>query len=211
MKKSKTKLSNIILPNKKINYFVITILLFGIISGSIFLIILNETDKNNTITQIQTFITNLNKNNINTGLALKNSLIINYIFVLLIWGLGLSIIGILLNIFITYIKGFIIGFSISSILITYKYKGLLMAILYIFPGQLLNIITVCILTIYSIMFTINLIEIIIQKKVKKNNRFLKKYIIILLFSIIVSFISTIFEVYLFPNILKVIISLYTKA
>ncbi len=211
MKKSKTKLSNIILPNKKINYFVITILLFGIISGSIFLMILNETDKNNTITQIQTFITNLNKNNINTGLALKNSLIINYIFVLLIWGLGLSIIGILLNIFITYIKGFIIGFSISSILITYKYKGLLMAILYIFPGQLLNIITVCILTIYSIMFTINLIEIIIQKKVKKNNRFLKKYIIILLFSIIVSFISTIFEVYLFPNILKVIISLYTKA
>ena len=211
MKKSKTKLSNIILPNKKINYFVITILLFGIISGSIFLMILNETDKNNTITQIQTFITNLNKNNINTGLALKNSLIINYIFVLLIWGLGLSIIGILLNIFITYIKGFIIGFSISSILITYKYKGLLMAILYIFPGQLLNIITVCILTIYSIMFTINLIEIIIQKKVKKNNRFLKKYIIILLFSIIVSFISTIFEVYLFPNILKIIISLYTKA
>ena len=211
MKKSKTKLSNIILPNKKINYFVITILLFGIISGSIFLMILNETDKNNTITQIQTFITNLNKNNINTGLALKNSLIINYIFILLIWGLGLSIIGILLNIFITYIKGFIIGFSISSILITYKYKGLLMAILYIFPGQLLNIITVCILTIYSIMFTINLIEIIIQKKVKKNNRFLKKYIIILLFSIIVSFISTIFEVYLFPNILKVIISLYTKA
>ena len=211
MKKSKTKLSNIILPNKKINSFVITILLFGIISGSIFLIILNETDKNNTITQIQTFITNLNKNNINTGLALKNSLIINYIFVLLIWGLGLSIIGILLNIFITYIKGFIIGFSISSILIAYKYKGLLMAIIYIFPGQLLNIITICILTIYSIMFSINLIEIIIQKKVKKNNKFLKKYIIILLFSVIVSFISAISEVYLFPNILKIIISLYTKA
>ncbi|MBR3162275.1 MAG: stage II sporulation protein M [Bacilli bacterium] len=207
----KKKLSNIIIPNKKINYFVITVLLFGVISGSIFLIILNETDKNNTILQIQNFITNLNNNTINNGLALKNSLIINYLFIFLIWGLGLSIIGIIINIFLTYIKGFIIGFSLSSIFLTYKYKGLLMAITYIFPSQLLNIIIVCILTIYSIMFSLNLLEIIIKKRINKHNHFLKKYIIILLFSIIISFISSIIEVYMFPNILKAIINIYLKS
>ena len=208
MKKKKTKLSDIIIPNKRINYFVVTILIFGLISGSIFLLKLNETDRNNTILQIQTFIKNLNNNKIDNGLALKNSLIINYTFIFLIWGLGLSIIGILLNIFLTYIKGFITGFSISAIFLTYKYKGLLMAILYIFPGQLLNIIIICTLTIYSIMFASNLLEIIIKKTIKKNNHILKRYITILILSIILSFISSLLEVHLFTNILKVIIALY---
>lgn len=210
MNKKKTKLSNIILPSKKINYFVITILLFGIISGSIFLIVLNDTDKSNAILQIETFISNIDGNKIDNGLALKNSLIINYIFVGLVWGLGLSIIGVIFNIFLTYIKGFIIGFSISSIFLTYKYKGILMGLLYIFPHQIINIIVVCILTIYSIMFSHNLLTIIVSKNVKKNRSMLKKYVIILIFSVIASFISSILEIYMFPNLLKVIISLYTK-
>ena len=121
--KKKTKLSELIFPNKKINYFVITILLLGVISGSIFLVVLNKTDKANIILKIISFMENINKGNINSGQAFKNSLIINYTFIILIWMLGLSIIGIIINIFLTYIKGFITGFSISSILLSYKYKG----------------------------------------------------------------------------------------
>ena len=138
----KTKLIEIILPNKKINYFVITTLLLGVISGSIFLVTLNKVDKTNTITQIEIFISNINKGNINSVQALKNSLTINYIFIILIFILGLTIIGILFNIFLIYIKGFITGFSLSTILLTYKYKGILAAILYLFPYFLKTIISI---------------------------------------------------------------------
>ena len=206
----KTKLSDIILPSKKINYFVVTILLFGVISGSIFLVILDSGDKSGTVLQIQTFISNLSNNKVDGGLALRSSLIINYIFVGLIWGLGLSIIGIIFNIFLTYIKGFVVGFSVASIFVTYNYKGILMALLYLFPHQILNVMVVCVLTIYSIMFSLNLLEIIVTKKVKKNYNMLKRYVVILLFSIIISFISSLLEVYLFPNLLKIIIDLYVK-
>ena len=206
----KTKLSDIILPSKKINYFVVTILLFGVISGYIFLVILDSEDKSGTVLQIQTFISNLSNNKVDGGLALRSSLIINYIFVGLIWGLGLSIIGIIFNIFLTYIKGFVVGFSVASIFVTYNYKGILMALLYLFPHQILNVIVVCVLTIYSIMFSLNLLEIIVTKKVKKNYNMLKRYVVILLFSIIISFISSLLEVYLFPNLLKIIIDLYVK-
>lgn len=210
MNMKKTKLSDIILPSKKINYFVVTILLFGVISGSIFLVILDSGDKSGTVLQIQTFISNLSNNKVDGGLALRSSLIINYIFVGLIWGLGLSIIGIIFNIFLTYIKGFVVGFSVASIFATYNYKGIFMALLYLFPHQILNVIVVCVLTIYSIMFSLNLLEIIVTKKVKKNYNMLKRYVVILLFSIIISFISSILEVYLFPNLLKIIIDLYVK-
>ena len=153
------KLSDIILPSKKINFFVVTVLVLGLISGSIFLITLNSTDKANTILQIQTFFNNVSKNNINNGQALKNSLIINYTFIGVIWILGLTIIGVLFNIFLNYIKGFIIGFSISSIIATYKTKGLLAALLYVFPSQVFNVIIISVLTIYSIMFSSNLLSI----------------------------------------------------
>lgn len=202
------KLSDIILPSKKINFFVVTVLVLGIISGSIFLMTLNDGDKNSTILQIQTFFSNINSGAINNGLALKNSLIINYIFVFLIWGLGLSIIGIFVNIFLTYIKGFIVGFSVSSIILTYGYKGALAALLYVFPTQVFNSIVVVVLTIYSIMFARNLLGIIMNKKKANNRTMLKRYIVILLGCIIISFISSILEIYLFPNLLRIIIGLY---
>ena len=166
----------------------------------------NETDKTNVITQIQTFFKNISNNSIDNGLALKNSLIINYLFVGTIWILGLSMIGIIANIFLTYIKGFLIGFSIASIFLTYGYKGFLASLLYTLPSQILNIIVVSILSIYSIMFAKNLLQIITSKHT--NCLILKKYSVILIFCIIISFISSLLEVYLFPNLLKLVIKYY---
>lgn len=203
-----TKLRDLILPNKKINIFAMTVLMLGIISGSIFLMVSNESDKASVISQIQTFFENISNNSINNGLALKNSLIINYLFVGVIWILGLSMIGIIVNIFLTYIKGFLVGFSISSIFLTYGYKGVLAAILYTFPTQILNIIVVIVLSIYSIMFAQNLLQIIMIKKNTTNRLMLKKYLVILMLCIILSFISSLLEVYVFPNILKLVVKYY---
>lgn len=206
--KKQTKLINLILPNKKINLFIITILILGIISGSIFLMISNETDKTNVITQIETFFKNISNNSIDNGLALKNSLIINYLFVGIIWILGLSMIGIIANIFLTYIKGFLVGFSISSLFLTYGYKGILATLLYTFPTQIINLIVVGILSIYSIMFAKNLLQIITSKHNTNNRLMLKKYTVILMICIILSFISSLLEAYVFPNLLKLVIKYY---
>lgn len=206
------KYSNIyklILPNKIINLFVYSLMIFGVISGSIFLIISNETDKSSVIEQISNFFLNISTNNIDNVQALKNSLIINYTFIIVIWILGFSILGIIINIFLTYLKGFLVGFSISSIFLTYKYKGLVAAILYTIPCQLLNVIVISIISIYSIMFSKHLITNITSKKPGSSRRILKKYSIIFAGSIILTLISSLLEVYLFPNILKLIISIYT--
>lgn len=208
--KKKAKLRELILPNKKINFFVSTILILGILSGAIFLMMSNEADKSSVVKQIQTFFTNISTNSIDNGLALRNSLTINYIFVGTLWILGLSMIGVLVNIFLTYIKGFLVGFSVASIFFTYGYKGILASILYTFPSQILNIIVVIVLSIYSIMFANNLFHMIFSKKNMNNRTMLKKYFVILMGCIIISFISSILEVYLFPNILKLVISFYVS-
>lgn len=206
------KLSNglaIILPNKKTNLFVMFVIILGIISGSIFLMVINENDKSTVINQITTFMKNINDNNINNFNALKSAIIENLIFIILVWILGMSIIGVIFNIFFIYMKGFMIGFSISSFILTYKYKGIIASIIYAFPTSIINIIVALILGSYSIIFTINLWKVIFMKDKNYNTwRFFKKYLLILGITTILVMLSSVTESYLVPSIFKVIIKLF---
>ena len=133
---------------------------------------------------------------------------LNYFYVIVIWVLGLSILGILVNIFLTYLKGFIIGFTTSSLIITYGFKSILAVILYIITHTLINSLVIIVLTIYSITFSRYLLIQIFQKKDMKTKNFMKKYLIILLIAVALTLVSSISEVYLFPFLLKLIIKLY---
>lgn len=199
----------IILPNKKINLFVIFIIILGVVSGTIFLLALNETDKELIANQITNFMVNINENSISNINALKNSLIENLIFVILIWVLGMSIIGIIFNIFAIYLKGFILGFTISSFFWLYKYKGFLVSGIYLIPSGIINILIALIVGAYSIMLTAHLWKVIFMKD-KSNNitKFLKKYLLILLICIVLVGISSLFESYLLPSLLKLMIKLF---
>ncbi|MGN1312420.1 MAG: stage II sporulation protein M [Bacilli bacterium] len=199
----------IILPNKKINIFVMFIIILGIISGSIFLVVLKDTDKTLIINRIESFMNNINTNNVNNIVAFKNAIIENLIFVLLIWILGMSIIGIIFNIFLIYFKGFIIGFSLSSFFFVYKYKGLLAGFIYAFPTSIINIIISLMLGVYSILFTINLWKIIfLREKNCDMKRFLKKYLIVLIISLLLILISSLTEGFLIPSLLKLVIKVF---
>ena len=205
--KKKMKLIDLILPNKSINFFVSTIMIFGIISGSIFLMMLSKSDKGLVIEQIHQFFQNVASDSINSGLALKNSLMINYLICFAIWILGFSMIGVIINVFITYLKGFLVGFSISSIFLTFGYKGIFAALVYSFPSQIIFIFVVCLLSIYSVMFSLQLLKIVFSKK--GNQRLmLKKYFVILMIAVILIFVSSLLEVYFFPRILKMVVRFY---
>ena len=207
-----TKLSNIksiIFPNKKINYTVITILFLGIITGALFSTMIDLNDKKIVLEKIQLFITNINENNINNLTAFRNSIIINLSYSFIIWILGLTIIGLIINIFLLYLKGFIFGFSLSTFILAYSYKGIILSILYTLFGQLLNIMVIIILTIYSIMFTSNFLKQILKSKQNINiPKYFKNYTLIFVLTIIISIISSISEVFLFTTLINLIINLF---
>lgn len=199
----------IIMPDKRINTFVLFIIILGIISGSIFLVVLKEADKNIVIDRINTFFSNINTNNINNLVAFKNALIENIIFILLIWILGMSIIGIIVNVFLIYLKGFIIGFSLSSFFLVYGYKGLLAGFIYAFPTSIIYILISLLLGVYSILFTLNLFNLIFNKDRSLDmKRFIKKYVLILIISLVLVLISSLTEGFLVPSLLKVVIKLF---
>lgn len=199
----------LILPNKKVNLFVIFIVILGIISGSLFLMVLNENDKSEVINEISTFMTNINTNNINNLNSFKNSLIEGMILIILSWILGMSIIGVIFNIFFIYMKSFIIGFSISSFILVYKYKGILSSLIYVIPSQLINILIILILGVYTLLFSKYLFKMIFFKDKTVNlGKFFKKYVLVFGICIILCVISSLCEAYLLPSLLKVMIKLF---
>ena len=199
----------LILPNKKLNLFVIFIVVLGIISGSLFLMVLNENDKSEVINEISTFMTNINTNNINNLNSFKNSLIEGMILIILSWILGMSIIGVIFNIFFIYMKSFTIGFSISSFILVYKYKGILSSLIYVIPSQLINILIILILGVYTLLFSKYLFKMIFLKDKTVNlGKFFKKYVLVFGICIILCLVSSLCEAYLLPSLLKVMIKLF---
>lgn len=199
----------LILPNKKINLFIVFIVILGIISGSIFLMVINDSDRTLVTEEITTFISNISTNSINNSSAFKNSIIESLILILLTWILGMSIIGTIFNIFFIYLKSFAIGFSISSFILVYKYKGILSSLVYIIPSQLINILIMLIIGVYTILFAKYLFKIIFLKDKSINlGRFFKKYMLVFGICLTLGLISSVLEAYLVPSLLKVMIKLF---
>ena len=199
----------LILPNKKVNLFVIFIVVLGIISGSLFLMVLNENDKSEVINEISTFMANINTNNINNLNSFKNSLIEGMILIILSWILGMSIIGVIFNIFFIYMKSFTIGFSLFFFILVYKYKGILSSLIYVIPSQLINILIILILGVYTLLFSKYLFKMIFLKDKTVNlGKFFKKYVLVFGICIILCLVSSLCEAYLLPSLLKVIIKLF---
>ena len=200
--------TKIIFPNKKINILVILVLFMGVILGSIFANIINMNDRLLVIDKIKVFIENINGNSIDSFIAFKNSLSINLLYILLISLFSLAVLGIIFNLILLFIKGFILGFSIASFIIAYHYKGIILSFLYLLLGQVLNILIVIIISIYGMMVALKLFKMIIKENGLGIRRTLKNYLIILVLAIIISLISAVGEAFLLPASIKLIIKLF---
>jgi stage II sporulation protein M len=190
--------------NRRGYLFLFGLIIIGIIFGSLFITILDKHDKLLVTNQITSFFNEIKSNNMNYILALKNSLVNNVLLVMGIWILGISIIGVPIIIFCLFFKGFIIGFSMVSIVYKYKYLGALLSFIYIFPNNIISIIILLILSRYACKLSFGLISAVIQKKNIDFKEIITKYFRLLLISIILIVISSLIEVFIIPYIFKLI-------
>lgn len=189
-----------IIKNKKLFRLIISILI-SFILGILYIAILSKSNKSMIKDNLELYFFSLNK--LNYIKALTNSLSTNLLYTIGIWLLGISIIGVPIIILLLLFKSFIIGFTISSIIYFYKFKGILIAIIYIIP-LVIDLYLIFFLSYYSLIFSNNLNRLLFLKKEINFKNIMRRYIKILIFVVIGIIISSIIEVYLIPNILKLI-------
>lgn len=132
--------------SKKMYVFMLVILIIGIITGIVFVVMLDEATKEILFLNINEFLQNFSNTNINSGLmhlVILSSLLILSIF----------LVGGPLLIFYMFYNGFSIGFVVSSITYIFGIKGMLYGSIYILISRLVYIIVL-------IIFNVNLFKII---------------------------------------------------
>ena len=121
----------------------------SILFGVFYMAILSKSNKNLVGEELKVFFSSLNKLSYTKAFIecfIKNSLLLTFV-----WLLGISIIGVPIIILILLFKSFLLGFSISSILFFYKWKGILIAVIYCFP-LLINLFAFLFLNLFSVLY-----------------------------------------------------------
>lgn len=190
--------------NKKIiitSLFIIFII--GIIFGSIYISILDNSNKKIVIDSVKNYFYSFNKIDFSNKIEIfKNNLYKNILYFISIWLLGISIIGLPIIIIMIFIKAFVTGFTISSIFAVYKFKGLIAIIIYLFPSNIIFILYSLFLGAYSIDISIKLLKHVIYKKSFNFNYIMNKYFLLLLISIILAVVLALFDSFLSPGLFK---------
>lgn len=205
MKQVMDKLRQVAKKHKKMILFLLGIAFIGFVTGTVFTTILSETDKTLVKGYITEFIDKIENHKLEYANSFKNAFVSNVIFIGTIWILGMSVVGILINLFIYFTKTFMLGFSISSFVLQYKSKGCLLSLIYIFPHHIINIMLYTIILIFSINFSKRVIQSIRSKKPVSFQIVFKRYCVVFGFVLLLNVLTTLFEIFVTPFLLEKIL------
>ena len=190
--------------NKNLFIFLIVLVMIGISSGSVFVTFLNGNDKVMVNNYLNDFLNSINLSKLNYSVSLVNTLIFTLGFAIMIWIFGIYIVGFLFILIMLFVKSFSLGFSLGSIIINFKFKGILLSFLYIVPHHVINIMVYILLSSYALILSYKLFNSFVKKTTFDFKNIFRKYCFVLLFSLIILFLSSLYEVYCVPYLLKLL-------
>lgn len=204
MKKIINYLNETVKKEKNILIFNTIIFLVGVVLGSLFINFITNDDKKLLIEQVSTFFSNIKKLTSDIfGFESFLSILFNNLLVLsIIFVLGISMIGIPIVIFILFFKGFMLGTTISTIILKYSIKGIVGAILYIFPVCILTICVYLFMCFYAIYVSKKFLRAFLKKDSLNFKQFLGKYLLSFIVSITLILLLSLLDAYLTPLLLK---------
>ena len=175
---------------KKLYLLLIGLALISFIFGIIFIFFISKDNVSLINKEIEKYFLSSNKDYL--GLFLK-ALFNNFIYILIVWLFGISVFGVLISIIIMMFKSFLFGFSFISIISTYGFKGLLIALFHMFPHQLIFLVILLLVTFYASSFSLKLFKHLFLKRPINFRDAMHKYLKILFFSLVVSLFISLYD------------------
>ena len=193
------------LENVRVNKllrFLITLTVIGFIFGILFISILNDSNKDIIKNGINTYFNGIFKGEFTYFKSLMGILFSNVLLTLFIWIMGFSIVGSVIGCIYLIYKSFLVGFSLVSIIYTFKLRGLLLGFIYMIP-EVIFLLIYFLLVYYSTSFSNILIRYLFKRYEFNKSSVLKRYmkVLFILFGIII--INSLVFIFIIPNILKV--------
>ena len=208
MRNSSRKIKQIIIEhvanNKKEYTIVILIFIIGIFFGVFFVNNMQESQKEEIQTYINNFIEKMKSlQNIDNATLLKNSIIQNAIFAILIWFFGTTVIGLPIVFGLVLYRGFCLGYTISSfITILGIGKGITFILASLLFQSLLTIPAILGLAVSGF----KLYKSIIKDKAKENIKLeIARHTIFSLIMIAILLLASVVEIFISTNLMKILV------
>ena len=185
-------------------YIILTIVfMIGISSGAITINMINAEQKRELVKFLQSFFKLINEDEIDNILLIKQSFKNNLQTFVLLWFLGISIIGIPLVIALVLLRGFAIGFTVGFAVKELGLKGVVFSVFSIVPQNIIFIPWIIISSTFTLIFSIRFIK----DKLTKNSKgtyinSVMMYTLIMSILFIISLSGTIIEAYISPMFMK---------
>ncbi|WP_432664806.1 stage II sporulation protein M [Wukongibacter baidiensis] len=123
--------------NLMIYFFVVLFFMIGISSGAFMSKALTETENKDLVVYMQNFFRMVDTEAINNFSILKQSLLNNFQTGIIIWILGVTVIGIPLILLLIALRGFIIGFTVGFFVKQMGLKGIAFSLVSVLPQNIL--------------------------------------------------------------------------
>ncbi|WP_446899374.1 stage II sporulation protein M [Clostridium sp. LBM24168] len=203
------KISNLINKHVQDNFwlYVITLLCFftGIVLGIYSVRYMGGFEKNDLLSYLDSFKNAVSSDGINYKAIFIETIKLNIPMIVIIWFLGLTMIGIPVILVIDVIKGFTVGFASSFIINELGMKGIWFVLLGIFPQNIIYIPCIIFSSVLAMEFSLNIFKDRSGNQWKSHVLLkLTSYSITFVFIMAVMCIGLLMEVYLTPNIMKLI-------
>ncbi|MBV4423975.1 stage II sporulation protein M [Clostridium tyrobutyricum] len=178
----------------------------GIVLGVYSVRYMGGFEKSDLLSYLNSFKNSIDNSSINYKSIFMETLKINVPMLVAIWFLGLTMIGIPVILIIDVLKGFTIGFASSFIIGEMGIKGIWFDLLGIFPQNIIYIPCIIFSSVLAMEFSLTMF------RDRSNNQWkshillkLTSYSITFVFVIGIMCIGFILEVYLTPNMVKLIV------
>jgi len=203
-------LLNHIKKHAAIYLFMLILFLTGIIFGAIIVNSMNVTQKLDLFFYLEQFFGKISgEQSIDTIDILKSSSAYHIKYLLLLFILGLSVIGLPVLWILIFLKGIVVGFSVGFIVNQLGLKGLLIAALSIAPQNLVIIPIYIIAGSMAMIFSLLLLNKLFTRQLSKPIlKPLRAYSFIFVLLIILSFSGSLLEAFVANNALESIIKAY---
>lgn len=186
--------------SKKLYLFMGIILIIGIITGVVFVIMLDEATKEILFLNINNFLQSFGTSNI--SILVQHLVILSTLLILSIFLIGGPLV-----IFFMFYNGFTIGFIISSITCIFGIKGMLFGVLYVIISKLAFVILLIIFSVNLFKIVKCVIDYLVYKKSNKESlvMFMKRNIVfigIIMFSDIILYFGGVKLINIFNFLIK---------
>jgi stage II sporulation protein M len=189
--------------------FMFILFIVGVVFGAVIVNSMSFVQKQDLYFYLHQFFGHVQEGSLLKGQDLfQSSFFYHFKYVLLIFILGLSIIGIPIIWIFIFMKGIVIGFSVGFLVNQVGWKGLLLSTASIAPQNLFIIPAYLVAGSFAMIFSLHLIRRIFSSKVYKHpiRSHFVQYSTVFLIVIAVALIASLVEAFISPHAMKLVVN-----